>query len=87
MGVATSRSPGATPSTSHRSSELGFRVVPNPGEVSREALIARIASWSQVASLPDTERESFLAEIAGDLTEPAYPSRLETHVYWARLGA
>ncbi len=67
--------------------ELGFRVVPNPGEVSREALIARIASWSQVASLPDPERESFLAEIAGDLTEPAYPSRLDTHVYWARLGS
>src|SRR5206468_10389024 len=53
--------------------ELRFEVIPNGGVLDRERLIARIGSWSQVASLPDEEREAFLAEIAGYLTEPVYP--------------
>lgn len=65
--------------------ELRSEVVPGGGEVDREALLARIASWSQVAYLPDGERESFLAEIAGFLTEPSYVVPLETHLYWTRL--
>jgi SAM-dependent methyltransferase len=65
--------------------ELGSAVIPNGGEVSRAELIARIASWSQVASLPEGEREAFLAEVASHLTEPAYASTVETHLYWARL--
>jgi SAM-dependent methyltransferase len=65
--------------------ELRFEVVPNGGEIGREELIARIASWSQVASLPDDERQAFLEEIAGHLTEPTYRATLETHLYWTRL--
>jgi hypothetical protein len=60
-------------------------VIPNSGELGRAELIARIASWSQVATLPDGEREAFLAEVAGHLTEPTYAALLETHLYWARL--
>ena len=66
---------------------MHFEIVPNDGEIERERLIARIASWSQVATLPDPEREAFLAEIAGHLTEATYPTTLETHVYWTRLAA
>jgi SAM-dependent methyltransferase len=62
-------------------------VVPNGGEISREVVLARIASWSPIATLPDAERESFLAEIAEYLTEPAYPDTVETHLYWTRLAA
>jgi SAM-dependent methyltransferase len=65
--------------------ELGSAVIPNGGDVSRAELIARIASWSQVASLSDGEREAFLAEVASHLTEPTYPATVETHLYWARL--
>jgi SAM-dependent methyltransferase len=65
--------------------ELQSRVVPNGGELRRAELIARIASWSQVASLPHGEREAFVAEVAGYLTEPTYATTLETHLYWARL--
>ncbi len=66
--------------------ELRSAVLPNGGELDRAALIARIASWSQVAALPDREREAFIAEVAGHLTEPSYRATLETHVYWTRLG-
>jgi SAM-dependent methyltransferase len=65
--------------------ELRFAAVPNEGEIGREALVARIASWSQVAVLPDDEREAFVAEIAEYLTEPTYRVTLETHLYWTRL--
>jgi SAM-dependent methyltransferase len=65
---------------------LGFEVVPNSGLLDRERVLARIASWSQVASLPEEEREALLTEISGHLTEPTYASTLETHVYWTRLG-
>lgn len=65
--------------------ELRSEVVPNGGEIDRERLIARVASWSQVASLPDGDRDAFVAEVAGYLTEPTYAVTLETHVYWARL--
>lgn len=66
---------------------LRSRVVPTGGEIRRETLLARIASWSPIATLTDTERESFLAEIAEHLTEPTYRETLETHVYWTRLAA
>jgi SAM-dependent methyltransferase len=65
--------------------ELRFRVIPNGGELRRAELIARIASYSQVASLPDGERKAFVAEVAGHLAEPIYAATLETHLYWARL--
>jgi SAM-dependent methyltransferase len=54
-------------------------------EITADALLARISSWSQFASLPVDEREALLAEIAPHLTERSYPTRLETHLYWTRL--
>jgi SAM-dependent methyltransferase len=65
--------------------ELRSEIVPNGGQIDREVLIARITSWSQVAALPDEQRDRFVAEIAGHLTEPTYRVTLETHVYWTRL--
>jgi SAM-dependent methyltransferase len=65
--------------------ELRFEIVPNGGLLERERILARVASWSHVASLPDDERHALLGEIAAYLTEPAYPAPLETHVYWTRL--
>jgi SAM-dependent methyltransferase len=67
--------------------ELRFETVPNVGVLDRERLLARIASWSRVASLPDAERQAFLDDVAAHLTEPTYPESLETHVYWTRLAA
>jgi SAM-dependent methyltransferase len=66
--------------------DLRFEVVPNGDEVERDRLVAWIASWSQVASLPDDEREAFIAEVKSHLTEPAYRATVETHLYWTRLG-
>ena len=65
--------------------ELGSAVIPNGGEVSRAEVLARIVSWSQVASLPEGEREAFLTEVAFHLDERTYASTVETHLYWARL--
>ena len=65
--------------------ELSFESVPNGGVLEPERLLARIASWSHVASLPDSEREAFLAGVAAHLTEPTYLATLETHLYWTRL--
>jgi SAM-dependent methyltransferase len=65
--------------------ELHFESVPNAGELDSEGLLARIASWSHVASLPEEDRGALLQEIATHLTEPTYPATLETHVYWTRL--
>jgi SAM-dependent methyltransferase len=64
---------------------LSFESVPNGGVLEPERLLARIASWSHVASLPEGEREAFLESIAAHLTEPTYPATLETHLYWTRL--
>jgi SAM-dependent methyltransferase len=65
--------------------ELRFETVPNGAVLDRERLLARIASWSHVASLPGNERQALLDEVAGHLTEPSYPATLETHLYWTRL--
>jgi SAM-dependent methyltransferase len=64
---------------------LRSAVVPNGGEIDRETLIARISSWSPIASRPEPERTAFVAELAAELTEPTYSATLETHVYWTRL--
>jgi SAM-dependent methyltransferase len=66
---------------------LRREVYPNDEEIGSETLLARVASWSQVASLPDREREAFLAEISSFLTAPSYTVRLETHLYWTRLAS
>jgi SAM-dependent methyltransferase len=65
--------------------ELRLETVPNGAILERERLLARIASWSHVASLPDNERQALLDGIAVHLTEPSYPATLETHLYWTRL--
>jgi SAM-dependent methyltransferase len=65
--------------------ELRHDVFENGGMLDRKRLLARIASWSHVASLSAEARQTLLDEIAAHLTEPAYPATLETHVYWARL--
>ncbi len=68
-----------------RFEELQFAEMLNRGELDRAELLARIASWSQVATLPDDEREAFLSEVAVHLIEPTYVATLETHLYWTRL--
>jgi SAM-dependent methyltransferase len=67
--------------------DLHAEVVPNPGRVDREGLLARISSWSPIASMPDGPREALLSELGALLTESTYRASLETHVYWARLAA
>ena len=61
--------------------------VPNPGWLDRDGVIARVSSWSPIASMPEAQREAFLAELGALLTERTYRATLETHVYWARLAA
>jgi ubiquinone/menaquinone biosynthesis C-methylase UbiE len=58
---------------------------PNPVEHDREGLLARIASWSMVAGLPDPERASLVSRFAELLPEGRYRDPLRTDVYWARL--
>ena len=65
--------------------ELRSETFPNGEMLDRERLLARIASWSHVASLSGDERQALLHEIAAHLIEPTYPATLETHVYWTRL--
>lgn len=65
--------------------ELRSEIVPNGGVLDRERLLARIASWSHVAALPENERQALLDEVAAHLTQPSYPAALETHLYWTRL--
>ena len=65
--------------------ELCSETFANGEVLDLERLLARIASWSHVASLPADERQALLQEIATHLTEPTYPASLETHVYWTRL--
>jgi SAM-dependent methyltransferase len=64
---------------------LRSAVVPNGGEIEREALLARISSWSPVAALPEAEHEAFVTELAGALTAPSYRATLQTYVHWTRL--
>jgi SAM-dependent methyltransferase len=67
--------------------ELRSETFPNGGVLSREELLARVSSWSHVAALTERERRAFLDELAAHLTEPSYPSTLETHLYLTRLPA
>jgi SAM-dependent methyltransferase len=66
---------------------LHSEVVPNPGWLDRDSVIARISSWSPIASMPDGPREALLSELGALLTENTYRASLETHLYWARLAA
>ncbi len=67
---------------------LGLRrasVLPHEEELSRDALLARIGSWSQFTSRPAEERKQLLAEIGGFLDKPSYRTRLETQLWTTRL--
>ena len=75
----TRRSRGGTHSPGNHSSRFGTRCIPNKEEITAEALVARIGSWSNFTTLPPAEREALLAEIRGYLTEPTYRTALETH--------
>jgi hypothetical protein len=50
-----------------------------------DAMVARVASSSWVASRPDDERRRLLAELRALLPEASYTTALETEVYWTRL--
>ena len=53
-------------------------------EVPREALLARIGSWSNFTTLPPEERATVLDEIGALLARPSYRIRLETHAWYTR---
>jgi SAM-dependent methyltransferase len=63
-------------------SEASF---PNPVEHDREGVLARIASWSMVAGLPDTERTRLLDELRVLVPEGRYRDPLRTDLYLTRL--
>jgi SAM-dependent methyltransferase len=65
--------------------ELRHEVFPHEEELSRDALLARIGSWSQFTSRPAEERKQLLAEIGGFLDKPSYRARLETQLWTTRL--
>jgi SAM-dependent methyltransferase len=65
--------------------ELRHEPFPHEEDVARDALLARIGSWSQFTSRPPAERERLLAEIGSFLTEPSYRIRLETQAWTTRL--
>jgi SAM-dependent methyltransferase len=56
----------------------------NVDEVSREALLARIGSWSNFTTLPPEERAALLEQIGALLTRPSYRINLETHAWYTR---
>jgi SAM-dependent methyltransferase len=68
----------------HPFEPLRHEVIPNKEEITTEALVARIGSWSNFTTLPPTEREALLAELRGYLTKPTYRTALETQVWTTR---
>ena len=58
---------------------------PNPVEQDHEGLLARFASSSSVASLPDTGRTRLLAELAALIPAGSYRDPLRTHLSLTRL--
>jgi SAM-dependent methyltransferase len=63
-------------------SEASF---PNPVELDREGLLARIASWSMVAGLPNGERARLLNELGVLVPEGRYRDPLRTDLFLTRL--
>ncbi len=63
---------------------LRHMLFPNEHEVSRDQLLARIGSWSNLTTLAPEERAAVLEEIRALLTEPSYRIRLETHAWYTR---
>jgi hypothetical protein len=56
----------------------------NVEEVSREALLARIGSWSNFTTLRPKQRTALLEEIGALLDKRSYRIRLETHAWYTR---
>jgi SAM-dependent methyltransferase len=65
--------------------ELREGVVAHVAVFDADAMVARVASSSWVASRPDDERRRLLAELRALLPEASYTTALETEVYWTRL--
>jgi SAM-dependent methyltransferase len=66
---------------------LRQELYPNTEEISADALVARIGSWSNFTTLAPDERKALLAEIRDNLTEPSYRFTLRTHAWYARRAA
>ena len=63
--------------------ELRLELFRNDEEISSDALVARIGSWSNFTFLPPDERARVLGELRALLPAPSYRTRLETHRYRA----
>jgi SAM-dependent methyltransferase len=63
---------------------LRHEVFPHEEVLSREALLARIGSWSQFTTMATDERLRHLEEVGSYLTEPSYRVRLGTQVWTTR---
>jgi SAM-dependent methyltransferase len=63
---------------------LRQELYPNTAEISADALVARIGSWSNFTTLPPDKRKALLAEIRDHLTEPTYRFTLDTHAWYTR---
>jgi len=63
---------------------LEHRVFPHEEELTADALVARITSWSQFTILPPAERDALIVELRRYLTEPMYRVRLETQAWTTR---
>ncbi len=66
---------------------LRHEVFPHQEDVVRDALLARIGSWSQLTTRSHDERERLLVEIGSHLTRPSYRVRLEIHLWTTRRRA
>jgi SAM-dependent methyltransferase len=56
-------------------------------EYDRDGVLARIASWSQVAALPDDERRRFVEELARQVPDGRYVDALHTELSLTRLSS
>jgi SAM-dependent methyltransferase len=64
--------------------ELRF---PHRVEYDRDGVVARIASWSQVAALPSAERRRFLDALAREIPDERYLDALHTELSLTRLSS
>jgi len=64
--------------------ELRHEVFAHEEELSPDALVARIGSWSQFTTQPTEVREELLRELRFYLTEPSYRVKLETQAWTTR---
>lgn len=59
--------------------------LPNPQTLTREGLVAFLASMGWIADLPDGDRLPLLEEVKLQLTAAKYCRSWETYAYWTRL--